>query len=136
MASTAGLEEQIRLLYAGLIGIAQGVDQLLDAAESLCTSPDIHLLIVGDGVYRFALVDRIEQQVLTNVTIIPAQPRTEVLAMMQEANICLCALLNSALQDAVLSKLLEAWDCRRPVLLTVAGEERLLNLWTVVREGL
>ncbi|MBU0491224.1 MAG: glycosyltransferase family 4 protein [Chloroflexi bacterium] len=117
-----GLTDQFVILYAGLIGIAQGVEVVVEAADRLRAHPNIHFLIVGDGVRREALAHRVAQLGLSNVTLLPRQPREQIPAFMAAANVCLVPLVSSKLEDAVPSKLLEAWAYGRPVILAAGGE--------------
>lgn len=116
------LANKFVVLYAGLIGIAQGVDIAVKAADLLSDHDDIHFLIVGDGVRREALVADVERRRLTNVTWLPQQPPATIPAFMRRASVCLVPLVSSNLVDAVPSKLLEAWAYQKPVILAAGGE--------------
>ncbi|HEV8690158.1 MAG TPA: glycosyltransferase family 4 protein, partial [Ideonella sp.] len=117
-----GLENKFVILYAGLIGIAQGVDIAIHAADQLREHDDIHFLIVGDGVRRGEVVAEAQRLGLRNVTILPRQPRDQIPAFMNAADTCLVPLVSANLDDAVPSKLLEAWAYGRPVILAAGGE--------------
>ena len=117
-----GLEGKFVVLYAGLIGIAQGVEIMADAAERLRAHADIHFLIVGDGIRKAALEEHIIQRELSNVTLLPRQPREVIPDFLAAADVSLVPLLNSGLEDAVPSKMLEAWANQRAVILAAAGE--------------
>lgn len=118
-----GLEEKFVVLYAGLIGLAQGVEKtLIPAADILRDHENIHFLIVGDGACKDAVTAEIENHSLSNVTMLPRQPKEEMPAILATANTCFVPLISSNLQDAVPSKLLEAWAYQRPVILAAAGE--------------
>jgi glycosyltransferase involved in cell wall biosynthesis len=125
-----GLRGKFVILYAGLIGIAQGVEIAVEAADRLRDRQDIHFLIVGDGVQRDALARSVKELQLSNVTMLPRQPREEIPAFLAAADVCLVPLASSDLEDAVPSKLLEAWAYRRPVVLAADGEAA-----TLVRES-
>lgn len=121
-----GLGGKFVVLYAGLIGIAQGVDIAVEAASHLRSEADVHFLIVGDGVRRDALAKRVRELELHNVTLIPRQPREKIPGLIAAADVCLVPLVSSNLDDAVPTKLLEAWAYERPVILAAAGEAALL----------
>jgi glycosyltransferase involved in cell wall biosynthesis len=121
-----GLEGKFVVLYAGLIGIAQGVEIAVDAADHLRSHQDVHFLIVGDGVRRNELIRRVERLHLANVTLLARQPREAIPALMATADTCLVPLVSSELEDAVPSKLLEAWSYGRPVILAAGGEAAAL----------
>ncbi|MEZ4706079.1 MAG: glycosyltransferase family 4 protein [Caldilineaceae bacterium] len=112
--------------YAGLIGIFQGVDVIVNAAKLLKEQPHIHFLIVGEGIKRAELEADAAKHNLTNVTFVPPQPREAIPDILSAADVALAPLVNEQLVDAVPSKLLEAWGCRRPVVLMAGGEARRL----------
>lgn len=118
-----GLQEKFVVLYAGLIGLAQGVEKtLIPAADQLRERKNVHFLIVGEGPCKEALSAEITSRGLQNVTVLPRQAKEDMPAILTTANCCFVPLVSSNLQDAVPSKLLEAWAYRRPVLLVAAGE--------------
>jgi glycosyltransferase involved in cell wall biosynthesis len=121
-----GLEGKFIVLYAGLIGIAQGVEIAVEAANLLKDIADIHFLIIGDGVLRNKLVERVKSFDLNNVTILQQQPRENIQAFVASSDVCLVPLVNGNLRDAVPSKLLEAWAYSRPVILAANGESAAL----------
>lgn len=120
------LENKFVAVYAGLLGIFQGVDVIVNAAKLLRDHSNIHFVIVGDGVKRAELEAEASTHGLTNVTFVPPQPREAIPDILNAANLALVPLVNEQLVDAVPSKLLEAWGCRRPVLLMAGGEARRL----------
>ena len=117
-----GLEDKFVILYAGLIGIAQGVEIAIHAANCLRDDETIHFVIVGDGPRRDSLRQQVESLGLKNVTLIPRQPRAEIPLFLRTADVALVPLVSSNLDDAVPSKLLEAWAYGRPVILAAGGE--------------
>ncbi|MFQ6616374.1 MAG: glycosyltransferase family 4 protein [Fidelibacterota bacterium] len=116
------LRDHFVVIYTGLIGIAQGVGIIVEAAGELRDNPRIHFLIVGDGVEREHLMGRCTSLGLDNVTFISSQPRTEIPSLLASADLAVVPLVSEDLVDAVPSKLMEAWACRRPVLVAAAGE--------------
>lgn len=120
--SELNLENKFVILYAGLIGIAQGVEIAIHAANQLQDYDDIHFLIVGDGPRRNKLYQQVQELALSNVTMSPRQPREAIPAFLRTADVALVPLVSSNLDDAVPSKLLEAWAYCRPVILAAGGE--------------
>jgi colanic acid biosynthesis glycosyl transferase WcaI len=117
-----GLTSKFVTVYAGLIGAAQGVSTLVEAAIQLRDDPGYHFIIIGDGVCRSELEQMVSENALDNVTLIPPLPRDQIPAYLQAADVCFVPLASSQIGDAVPSKLLEAWASRRAVLLVAGGE--------------
>jgi colanic acid biosynthesis glycosyl transferase WcaI len=124
-------------LYAGLHGIAQGLDQVLEAAQKLncdgCT-----IVLIGEGPEKGALVERARQQHLTNVKFFDPVQATEIPALVASADIVL-VVLKMHIPGAVPSKLYEAMASGRPVILVADAEAaeivRSHNTGIVVEPG-
>jgi len=120
-----GLEGKFIAIYAGIHGIAQGLETLVEAARRLQAHPDIHFLLVGDGPEKAAIADLARRHNLPNFTLLPAQPRERIPAYLSAADLALVPLRNVELfKGALPSKIFDAWACERPVLLSVDGEAR------------
>jgi glycosyltransferase involved in cell wall biosynthesis len=122
-----GLDHAFIAVYAGIHGIAQGLDTVLDAAGRLRAVPDVTFLFVGEGPVKPALRARAERLGLPNVRFHPQIPRAEMPDVLTAADVALVPLRKVPLfQGAVPSKLFDAWACGCPVVLGVEGEAREL----------
>ncbi|MFL6203623.1 MAG: glycosyltransferase family 4 protein [Thermoanaerobaculia bacterium] len=108
-------------LYAGLLGWAQGLDQILDAAARLPAGVPGRCVLVGDGPVRQALQERIDRERIGRVRLLPAQPRERIPALLAAADVAV-ASLGRRLPGAVPSKIYEAMASARPLLLIAEGE--------------
>jgi glycosyltransferase involved in cell wall biosynthesis len=108
-------------LYAGLLGIAQGLDQLLDLAATLPPEVPGRFVLVGDGPMREALLARVEGERIPRVTILPAQPRERIPALLAAADAAVISLV-APIPGAVPSKIYEAMASHLPILLVARGE--------------
>lgn len=108
-------------LYAGLLGWAQGLDQILDVAAALPPEVPGRCVLVGDGPVRGLLQDRIDREGIGRVRLLPAQPRERIPALLAAADVAL-ATLGMRLPGAVPSKIYEAMASARPLLLIAEGE--------------
>ncbi len=108
-------------LYAGLLGLAQGLDQVLDVALALPEDTPGRLVLVGDGPLREHLEARVHDEHITRVRLLPAQPRERVPALLAVADIALISL-GRTLPGAVPSKIYEAMASALPILLIAGGE--------------
>jgi glycosyltransferase involved in cell wall biosynthesis len=107
-------------LYAGLFGIAQGLDQLLDAAERL-KGEDLRIVLIGDGPEKTALVERAQRDGIDNVTFLSPRARDEMPDLLASADIAVVPL-KGQIPGAVPSKLYEAMASGLPVVLVASGE--------------
>ncbi|NHZ86174.1 MAG: glycosyltransferase [Planctomycetia bacterium] len=116
------LKNKFILSYAGLIGIAQGVNVIIEAAIRLKEEHDIHFLIVGEGVEKQRLQNRVKSLELNNITFLRGQPKELIPSILTTSDVALIPLVSDRLLDAIPSKLLEAWACKSPVILIAGGE--------------
>jgi glycosyltransferase involved in cell wall biosynthesis len=72
--------------YAGSMGVPNALDTLLDAAARLRERP-LHFILVGDGHERARLAQRVQQEGLANVQLLPAIPKAQVPAFLRAIDI-------------------------------------------------
>jgi colanic acid biosynthesis glycosyl transferase WcaI len=83
------LQDKFVVLYTGNIAETQGIDNAIQAAQTLAAYPDIQLVIVGEGK-KLARLDALRQQLgLTNVLLLPFVPREELPDMLAGADVTL-----------------------------------------------
>jgi glycosyltransferase involved in cell wall biosynthesis len=112
--------------YVGTVGMAHGLNRLLEAAALLRQqAPGVRLLVVGDGAERESLQARSAREGLTNVIFTGLVSRSEARDLLLGCDVALVLLRDTPLFRTVLpSKMLEAFAARRPVILGVEGEAR------------
>ena len=119
------LESKFIAIYAGLHGIAQGLETIIYAADYLQKEPDVHIILIGEGPCKPQLQALAAQLGLQNISFIPERPREEIPGYLSAADLALIPLKRVDLFMGVLpSKLFDAWACSRPVVMSVDGEAR------------
>ncbi len=112
--------------YAGNLGIAQGLDIVLDAAERL-RGEAIRFVLVGEGPLAAALRAERERRALDNVEFRPGVDGVAIGAFLQSCHALLVPLRNDPLLRAfVPSKLYDAMAVGRPALVAAPGEAAAL----------
>ena len=93
-----GLQDKFVVMYAGIHGIAQGLETLLEAASLLQDLPDIHFVFVGEGPRKAALAQLLADMNLQNVIMLPRSRRARCLPTCPPpiAPSCLCAKSRSS----------------------------------------
>lgn len=120
-----GLEGVFLIVYAGIHGIAQGLETALYAADRLRANPRIHFLFIGEGPCKADLLALKAQLDLPNVTLLEAQPREAIPAYLSAADVALAPLRRVELfKSALPSKMFDAWACACPVVMSIDGEAR------------
>jgi glycosyltransferase involved in cell wall biosynthesis len=108
-------------VYAGLHGILQGLDQIVEAADVLRERDDLTIALIGNGPVKADLVREAERRGLDNVRFVDVQPRALMPSVLASADIALVPL-RTRLPGAVPSKLYEAMASGRPVVMAADGE--------------
>jgi glycosyltransferase involved in cell wall biosynthesis len=116
-----GHEQGPIFIFAGLLGLPQGLDQILDLAKSLPDDVPGRFVLVGEGPAREHLVERIEREQIRRVRIVPPQPRERVPALLAAADAALITL-SMSIPGSVPSKIYEAMATSLPILLIAVGE--------------
>jgi glycosyltransferase involved in cell wall biosynthesis len=119
--------------YIGTLGMAHGLDRVLDAAELTQDSPNIAFFLAGAGAERARLDARLSRSPASNVRLLPRQPKERVSALWGACSVGLITLNDRPLFSGVVpSKLFEAMGHGVPVVVSVPeGEATAL----VRREG-
>lgn len=116
------LSKRFVVLFAGNIGLSQGMDAVIDAAALLQHVPEILFLIVGNGASRAGLMERAEQMGLSNILFLPFQPYERIPEMYATADVCLIPLRRGLTEDSVPSKLFSIMGAGRPVIAALDRE--------------
>jgi glycosyltransferase involved in cell wall biosynthesis len=105
--------------------MCQGLGVVLEAAERVQGDPRFHFALMGDGADREELERVVRERKLRNVTLIDGQPRRDALELLNSVDVSLVVLKNSPLFETVIpSKIFEAMELRKPILIGVQGESR------------
>ena len=119
--------DQLVLTYAGIIGHAQGLEVVLEAAHLLRDQDRVRFVLLGDGPERAALRKCADELALTNVLFVDPMPRAEALSLVAASDAAVVPLRDNPLfRGAIPSKLFEAQALGKPLLLGVDGEAREL----------
>ena len=124
-----GLNGKFVVIYAGILGVAQGLESLFEAARILVPYGDIHFLLIGEGPKKADIVALKEKLNLRNLTLLGERPQAEMPAYLSAADAAVVPLRRLELfKSALPSKMFEAWACACPVILCVNGEaQRVLE---------
>lgn len=127
------LADKFVVLYAGNIGLTQGFEMILAAAQQLQHLPDLRFVIVGDGTRRKWLEAELTTQTLTNVILLPYQPRSVVPQIYATGDLCLVPLKRGTAQETFPSKIYTIMAAGRPVVASADPDSELA--WVVEHAG-
>lgn len=115
------LDKKFSCVYIGNIGLAQGLDTLLDLAAQT-THKDVQFLVFGMGAERETLEQRAKREGLNNVRFCGVLPHEKVFTVLKYAKLSYIPLKNANMRDSVPTKIYEALGLGCPVLLVAEGD--------------
>ncbi len=133
--SALGLNGQFVATYAGTLGMAHGLETVLQAAERLRERKDVVFLLIGEGAERDRIIRRREELRLGNVLYLGKHPHFKIPDFLAASDACLVPLRKSEVfRTAIPSKMFESMAASKPVILGVEGEAR--EILTSAKAGL
>jgi colanic acid biosynthesis glycosyl transferase WcaI len=112
-----------KVVYAGTVGMSQGVGTLVEAAELLSGDPGIEIVIAGDGAEGPELRRRLYEKDLPNVRMLGRVPHERIPGLYCDADAAVVLLRDKPLFEGALpTKMFEAMSAGRPLVLSAAGE--------------
>ena len=113
----------LRVMYAGAIGEAQGLVDLVDAAELVASRDDISIVVYGDGPSRARLVERARAKGLTNIEFPGRVEQEAIPGLMARASVQLVSLANRPfLEHTTPSKIAALLASGTPIVGHLAGD--------------
>lgn len=116
--------------YTGTIGVANAIDDLIDAAQLVSHIPDIHFVLVGAGKEKSEMLKKASELGLTNITFIDAIPKKQIQSMLDQFDVCYIGWQKNPLYRFGIApnKLPEYLLAGKPVLHAFSGNGDLVKL--------
>lgn len=140
-----GLEGKFVVSYIGTVGMACGLEVVLDAAEKISRVEvekgrrersdgigsegvkDVVFVVVGDGAHREKLEAEAKTRGLANVVFTGRQPKSSMPDWVSSSDANLVHLKKTELFTTVMpSKIFESAGCKRPIIMGVDGYAKKL----------
>ena len=116
----------IKLLYAGNIGHAQSWEPLIELADRT-RDLNVEYIVIGEGAKRGYLVDETERRKLTNLRILPYQPRELMPAILSYSDASFIFMAPEMDGDGFPSKVYTIMACQRPMLILSGENTPIVN---------
>ena len=126
-----GLAGKFVVMYAGNVGLSQGLELVVEAASALAYEEDLVFVINGGGAERTRLEERARG--LTNVRFVDAQPQERLPEVLAAADVHLVTLRRGLGRSSVPSKMYSILAAGRPILASVDSGTEVANV--VERSG-
>jgi len=124
------------ILYAGNLGMSQGLEHVILAANILREHQDITFVFVGDGTNRERLIAEAKQLQLPNVKFIPLQPRQRLPEVLASADVSLVSLKRGIGKESLPSKTYSILASGRPIVACVDEDSETRKLIMRAEAGL
>ena len=125
-----GVAGKFVVSYIGTVGMACGLEVVLDAAEKcgrMEQTKHVVFVVVGDGAHREALEAAAKQRGLGNIVFTGRQPKRSMPDWIASSDASLVHLKASGLFTTVMpSKIFESAGCKRPIIMGVDGYAKKL----------
>jgi glycosyltransferase involved in cell wall biosynthesis len=119
-----GLTGKFVVGYLGTHGLCHGLEKVVDAAALLRGAPNVAFLFAGAGAERETVRRLAEEQGLSNVVMLPSQPKERMPALWSVCDATVIPLRDDPLFATVIpSKLFEAVGMGIPVILSLPEGE-------------
>ena len=118
-------DQDVLFFYGGIIGHAQGLEVILNAANLLIEQTNVHFIIQGSGPEKEKLQTLKEARELKNVHFLEPVAKKDMPQILKAIDVALVPLKKLPLfEGAIPSKVFEALAMEVPLLLGVDGEAR------------
>ncbi len=118
-------DDKLVFLHAGAMGKANGLDFVVEGAERLRDSQNVHFVIVGDGSERAALIDRANSLGLKNIEFLASKPKSELPGIVAACDVSMVIFANyPILEHNSANKFFDSLSAGKPILLNYSGWQR------------
>mgnify|MGYP003760434805 CR=1 FL=1 len=123
------LNDYFCVTYTGSLSKSEGLPTFIQAAKYLQDKSDIMLVIVGGGSEEEKLKSLIEAENLTNVVMIPVQPRYTIPLILRKSKILFCGLIDRKVFKYGISKnkFYDYMAARRPIVFASNVRDSLID---------
>jgi glycosyltransferase involved in cell wall biosynthesis len=116
------LENKFIALYAGAHGMSNDLNVVLESASLLANEMYIHIVLLGDGKEKPALMAQAKEMNLSNVTFLSSVPKREMASALAGADVCIAILKPlEEYKTTYPNKVFDYMAAGRPVALAIDG---------------
>jgi colanic acid biosynthesis glycosyl transferase WcaI len=115
-AAAHGLDGRFVVSYAGNLGVPQGLNTVIQAAQLLREAENIEFVLIGDGAAAGDLRRQAESLGLRNVRFLPFQPFDVVPDIYAASDVCLVPQAAGTGLHGLPSKIYRIMACGRPMI--------------------
>ncbi|HIF9202350.1 TPA: glycosyltransferase family 4 protein [Photobacterium damselae] len=116
--------DKLNLLFAGNLGLAQGLPAIIEAAEKLQKEDcQVNIVFLGDGVAKDAAISLVKEKALKNVFFLPRVPMAQVGTLLSASDMLLVHLNDNELFRITIPSRTQAnLAMGKPIVMGVSGD--------------
>jgi glycosyltransferase involved in cell wall biosynthesis len=119
------LQGKFVITYMGAHGVANNLDSILNVAKACKENKDIMFMLVGDGMEKKRLKERVESEGINNVIFVDSQPKKVIPDFCNASDICTAVLKKvDTFKTVYPNKVFDYMSCAKPILLGIDGVAR------------
>jgi colanic acid biosynthesis glycosyl transferase WcaI len=118
------------VMHSGNVGLSQDLETLIETADLMRSDTGVEFVIVGDGVSKPALQEKVDNLSLANVRFVPYQDREALRFSLAAADVSVVSLKPGLAGYIVPSKIYGILASARPVLAAVDAECEVARIVT------
>lgn len=126
-----GLRDKFVVQYSGNMGRTHGLETVLEAVRQLRHHEHIHFLLIGSGAKKRWVEEHVCQHHLTNLTVLPSRPATDLQDLLAAGDIGLIAFVPGMRGISVPSRMYNSLSAGRAIIAVADADS---ELGWVVRE--
>ena len=108
------LKKHFTIMYSGNIGLTQNLEKIIEVAKYFKAEPKIRFLLIGEGASKSDLQELIIKYDLSNVELLPYQPKEELKYSLSAPDIHLIPFEKGLSGIMVPSKVYNILSCGKP----------------------
>ena len=113
--------------YFGAHGVANDLMQVVEVANKFKNNTDILFVLIGDGMQKEMLKQKVKEYNLKNIQFIDSVPKDEVIDYINAIDVGMAILKKTDTFKTVYpNKVFDYMSCKKPVLVTIDGITRKL----------
>ncbi|MCP3739689.1 glycosyltransferase family 4 protein [Rossellomorea sp. BNER] len=121
------LEGKFVITYMGAHGVANNLDSILNVAKVCADYPNIVFILVGDGMEKSRLKERVKMENINNIIFVDSQPKNIIPDFCNASDVCTAVLKKvDTFKTVYPNKVFDYMSCAKPILLGIDGVAREL----------
>lgn len=128
MLRELNLSECFVFLYAGNMGYPNDLESIVECAVKLEKKMPVHFIFLGAGVKRNKLVKAVEENNLTNVTVLPPKPRGEQIVFLNACDVAIVSLVKKMWGVSMPSRTYNILAAGKPILALTESDSELAQV--------